>query len=295
MNLSIENLKHFEVLANLQNINKTAQQLAISPSAISFSLTKIESEVGVKLFNRVGKRIFLNSAGREFLEKTQKVLSEFSKLGALKVSEAKFKGNYKIGGSHWLAAKVLARVCCKITKEHTELSSEIKSMDTFRLTTEILTGQIDFALCFNTDPHPEIIQNVVHKGELKILVSKSHPMAEMSFKEWQKVINDFPYVAHKSGKSIERCDNHPIFETFGIRPQVSTLWDSDEVGLELLSHSDSWTLVPDVIALHSKTHVFLDLPKGWVAPYTVSMLYSSMTNQLDVIKRFEEEIKASLS
>lgn len=294
MNISIENLRHFEVLATLQNINQTATRLAISPSAISFSLSKIEAEVGEKLFNRVGKRIFLNSAGREFLEQTTKVLEEFSNLSTFKTGQSKFKGHIRIGGSHWLAAKVLPKACFTLNQEHSDLTCEVRSMDTFKLTNDLLTGQLDFAISFSIDRHPEITQEVLHEGELKIVVSKKHPLAKLKFKEWQKQLSNYPHAAHKSGKLIERCDDHPMFAKFGIQPKITSFWDNDEVGLELLRISDAWTLMPDLVVGDSKEFCFLDLPKGWQAPFTVSLLYCSVTNQLDLIKMFEVEIRKKL-
>jgi LysR family cyn operon transcriptional activator len=294
MNISIENLKHFEILASIQNINQTAIRLAISPSAISFSLSKIEAEVGEKLFNRVGKRIFLNSAGRDFLDQTKKVLGEFSNLSTFKNSETKFKGHLRMGASHWLASKVLPHACMKINQEHSDLLCEVRSMDTFRLTNDLLTGQLDFAMSFSIDPHPEVIQESVYDGGLKIVVSKHHPLAKLPPKEWLKEINRYPHVAHKSGKLIERCDDHPMFAKFGIQPKISFLWDNDEVGLELLRISDAWTLMPDLITEKSKEFCALSLPKGWEAPYSISLLYCTMTTQQDVIKKFGDEIRDHL-
>jgi DNA-binding transcriptional LysR family regulator len=294
VNLSIDNLKHFKTLATLQNINQTAIRLAISPSAISFSLTKIETEMGEKLFNRVGKRIFLNSAGRVFLEQTDKVLNEFAGLDTFKNTQNKLKGHVRIGASHWLASKVIPKASIKMSQLHPDLTTEVRSMDTFRLTSDLLTGQLDFALSFSIDRHPEILQDVLYEGQLRIAVSKKHPLAKVKFKEWQKELCKYPHSAHKSGKMIERCDDHPMFKKFGIIPKISSYWDNDEVGLEILRLSNAWTLLPDLVPADSKDLCFLDLPKDWQAPYNVNVLYCTGTNQFDLIKTFANLIKLKL-
>ena len=53
-------LKYFSELAKRQHLNKTAQEMLVTPSAISSSLARLEKEMGVKLFDRVGRNIRLN-------------------------------------------------------------------------------------------------------------------------------------------------------------------------------------------------------------------------------------------
>lgn len=57
-------LKYFSELAKRQHLNKTAQEMLVTPSAISSSLARLEKEMGVKLFDRVGRNIRLNNYGK---------------------------------------------------------------------------------------------------------------------------------------------------------------------------------------------------------------------------------------
>ena len=57
-------LKYFSELAKRQHLNKTAQEMLVTPYAISSSLDRLEKELGVKLFDRVGRNIRLNNYGK---------------------------------------------------------------------------------------------------------------------------------------------------------------------------------------------------------------------------------------
>ena len=53
------------------------------------------------------------------------------------------------------------------------------------------------------------------------------------------------------------------------------LFDSYNVAMEFLRHSDSWSLIPDCFLGHTALHpqiVFLDLPPTWKAPFTVQVI-----------------------
>lgn len=62
--MNLLQLKYFSALAKSQHLNKTAQEMLITPSAVSASLARLEKELGVKLFDRVGRNIQLNQYGR---------------------------------------------------------------------------------------------------------------------------------------------------------------------------------------------------------------------------------------
>lgn len=67
-------LKYFCALAKNQHLNQTAQEMCVTPSAISSSLARLEHELGVKLFDRIGRNIRLNENGRIFLKHTEQAL-----------------------------------------------------------------------------------------------------------------------------------------------------------------------------------------------------------------------------
>ena len=66
--MELYQLKYFEEVANQQSMSQAAEQLHISQPALSKAIAKLESELGVKLFDRVGKRIVLNERGANFRE-----------------------------------------------------------------------------------------------------------------------------------------------------------------------------------------------------------------------------------
>ena len=68
-------LSYFKALAENGNLTRTAKQLYISPPALSASISRLEKELGVSLFDRVGNRLVLNARGKIFLEHTGRVLS----------------------------------------------------------------------------------------------------------------------------------------------------------------------------------------------------------------------------
>lgn len=74
--MNIQNLRYFAIVAKLENVTKAAELMHTSQSAVSKNILALEEEFGVNLFDRFGKKLVLNDAGRRFLQSCEKILEE---------------------------------------------------------------------------------------------------------------------------------------------------------------------------------------------------------------------------
>ena len=75
-NMNIQNLRYFAIVAKLENVSKAAELMHTSQSSISKNIFTLEEELGVKLFDRHGKKLILNDAGKRFLQSCDRILQE---------------------------------------------------------------------------------------------------------------------------------------------------------------------------------------------------------------------------
>ncbi|MBR0374063.1 MAG: LysR family transcriptional regulator [Mogibacterium sp.] len=74
--MNIQNLRYFAIVAKLENVSKTAELMHTTQSAVSKNISTLEEELGIRLFDRMGKRLILNDAGRRFLQSCERILEE---------------------------------------------------------------------------------------------------------------------------------------------------------------------------------------------------------------------------
>lgn len=68
-------LWYFREIAHSGHLSRTAEKLHIAQPSLSQMLKRLESELGVSLFDRVGKRLILNENGAIFLKYTDQIFS----------------------------------------------------------------------------------------------------------------------------------------------------------------------------------------------------------------------------
>ena len=65
--MDLKRLQTFVVVADLGTVSKAALRLRISQSALSRQISDLEYECGFKLFDRIGRRLFLTTRGEQLL------------------------------------------------------------------------------------------------------------------------------------------------------------------------------------------------------------------------------------
>jgi len=90
-----------------RSFRKAAQSLGVSPSTLSNSISALEADIGIRLFNRTTRSVFLSDAGQTFLQRLSPVVSELEQvLDGVAELRDRPKGVLKISVSE-VAARIL--------------------------------------------------------------------------------------------------------------------------------------------------------------------------------------------
>lgn len=73
--MEINQIKQFRVIARTESISKAAELLFIAQPSLSQTLKRMENELGTPLFERRGRRILLNGAGKIFLKYCDEIIT----------------------------------------------------------------------------------------------------------------------------------------------------------------------------------------------------------------------------
>ena len=74
--MEIRQLVTFIRASQFQSFSKAAESLGYSQSAVTVQIRALEDELGVRLFDRLGKRVVLTGQGENFLQNAKRILDE---------------------------------------------------------------------------------------------------------------------------------------------------------------------------------------------------------------------------
>ncbi|HJY49256.1 MAG TPA: LysR family transcriptional regulator, partial [Stellaceae bacterium] len=79
--MDLKRVRTFVTVADLGTVSKAALHLHISQSALSRQISDLEDDCGFKLFDRIGRRLFLTTRGEQLLGDCRGVLGQWGSLG----------------------------------------------------------------------------------------------------------------------------------------------------------------------------------------------------------------------
>ncbi len=77
--MDLVQLEYFKAVAESGHLTNAAKKLNVAQPALSVSIARLENEVGVPLFDRVGRGIYLNKCGEIYLEYVEQALGVMKK------------------------------------------------------------------------------------------------------------------------------------------------------------------------------------------------------------------------
>lgn len=203
--MEIRNLKTFLHAASLQNVTKAAAELGYSQSAVSVQIRQLEQELGVPLFDRIGKNVYLTSFGRELVPYARKAVAAVSEVENFGKSAADLSGTIRIGVTDSLFELLMEQLLLSYHSRFPHVRVELLVDTTVNLTQLLQQGSID-AMCVIDDPLPPTQWHIWRQTETPIVLAASpeHPLSgkgsvsvqELSDAELILMENGAPYNRH---------------------------------------------------------------------------------------------------
>ena len=198
-------LSYFRALAEREHLYQTATELYISPSALSAAISRLESELGVQLFDRVGRNIRLNESGKKFYVHVQRILDELDRACAeLKKTELAVENTLNVVTStHVLWEDPFSEFIMKNPK----VLFNHRTMSVDRLANMEQTVNCDFIITALADIPPENYEYaiLIPNDKPMLAVYEGHPLAQR--KEISLIeASGEPFVALSKSFSVVRLN-----------------------------------------------------------------------------------------
>ena len=164
------------------HFKKAAEECYVSPSTLSNAITELETQLGVKIFERNNKKVIVTSLGHEILSKAKKIKLEVKNIHELAQHNVDgLSSSLSIGIIPTISPYFLPLVLPKLQKEFSNLQLKIEEGQSQILTNRVKEGDLDMAIL----ALPYDVQDL------------------MSFKFWEE---DFFWVSHSQNKNAGKSE-----------------------------------------------------------------------------------------
>lgn len=229
--MELNQLRYFQVVAKHQHMTRAANELQISQSSLSKTITALEKDVGANLFDRIGGRIVLNAVGKQFLERIDRSLME--------IDDAVREANTNDTGQVTFAAgnsATCASYMYNFIQKHLSIRLNHYPMPNKRMHEALEQGGIDFALSYDNLTSEKILWQPLVKEEVLLLVSCRHASADRNYADLEEFKDDL-FIFNNSDFGATEIGDY-FCKQAGFEPRI--LFEGDEPRLALRLVSDNY-------------------------------------------------------
>lgn len=177
--LDSRQLRAFSALARTGSFTLAAKELFLSQSAVSHSMKALEEDVGCRLLDRVGKKVFLTQAGEQLLAHAEKILREMKTARDSLQQLGKWgKGKLRLGASTTACQYIIPNALTEFKRRFADCAIHIEPGDTTLLIDALLENRIDLAISLHPQTDEPLEFRPLFTDELQFLVSPAHPWAK---------------------------------------------------------------------------------------------------------------------
>lgn len=167
-------LKIFITVSDLGSMTAAAKALFIAQPTVSQAVSELEDYYGVKLFERLSRRLYITEQGKKLLSYARHIIDLFNDM-----KQEMNEDNYtviKVGASFTIGTCMLPSLVNQFTKNYPSLQIKGAIKNTKDIENMIIHNDIDFAIVEGTLHDPSIIATPFMDDHLVLVCGKNHPL-----------------------------------------------------------------------------------------------------------------------
>ncbi|WP_449431836.1 LysR family transcriptional regulator [Pseudomonas putida] len=242
--MDLANLSAFIAIAETGSFSAAGERLHLTQPAISKRIAGLEQQLGMRLFDRLGREVTLTEAGRALLPRAYQILNVLDDTRrALTNLSGKVSGRLTLATSHHIGLHRLPPLLRAFTRQHPAVALDIQFMDSEAAYDEILHGRAEIAvITLAPEPHHLIKASPVWDDALDFVAAPEHPLAsngKVSLADVARHPAVFP-----GGNTFTHHIVQRLFESQGLTPNIAMSTNYMETIKMMVSIGLAWSVLP---------------------------------------------------
>jgi LysR family cyn operon transcriptional activator len=245
--MDLRQLRYFVAVAELASFSRAAEQLHITQPALSRQIKELETELRLRLFDRLGRHIALTAAGKEVLTRSQALLNEASHLNALATELAGgSRGMIRLGATPQTLESLVSRLLARYRRLRPDVEVALVEDGAASLLSQVEGGLIHLAIAGLPGDTPLMGRVLFPLGVLAVL-PQSHPLRSQKTLDVTDLANQPLLLLRKSFMTRQLFDG--ACQVAHLRPRILLESGSPHSLLALAADGHGIAVIPSTVRL----------------------------------------------
>lgn len=248
--MTLQHLRYFLAVAATGSFSAAARQAHVTQPTVSNGVSELEKELGVKLFNRSGRRVSLTMEGRALVSYGMQIqdLVEAAE-GRLKRRDLQPGEGFQFGAIDAAVTYLLPDILKRYVGEFPGLSLSVQVAPSRYLVEDLLNNRSEFAIISLPFDHPRIETVSIYRDPMPLVVGAGHPFCLRSPVTLGEVAEEPLILFHSDSVSRRIVDEQ--FAEAGVAPDVVMEMRSPEAMRKLVEVGVGISFLPQMTVQES--------------------------------------------
>lgn len=258
-----KSLEYILEVARSGSIAQSAKKLYITPSALSKYIQNKEQELGVRLFDRTGKKFVLTYAGARYVEWSKEIVNLQERMQEELHNIAKEDaGRVHIGFPIIQSKPIISKVIPEYKKLYPNMEIVLEESSSIELEKQVAENRLDFAVVTTERIQPKIIYQKISGSQMVLAVPANHPIIATAVEKrgfrypWIDITQTAGenYIVLYREQMLRRFADR-LFETYHMAPNMPIQVFMIETTLQCVANNLGVTITVDTPVLNADQEV----------------------------------------
>ncbi len=205
--MTLQQIKYVITVAEKGSMNKAAEELFVAQPTLTAAIHELEKEVGITIFIRTSRGVFLTSEGQEFLNDARQLYQEYEWISDKYSDISTMKQKFSVSSQHYsFVDKAFVETVKQFGTQSFDFS--IREEETSRVIENVKEMRSQVGIIFLSDFNRKILTKLLHDGGLEfnhiidtsayVYLWKKHPLASNAFITFDELKN-YPCLSFDQG------------------------------------------------------------------------------------------------
>ena len=164
--MTLTQLRYVIAIANAGSMNEAARNLFISQPSLSSTVKDLEEEIGVELFRRSNRGIFVTPEGEEFLGYARQVVEQYELMESKYISKKPSKKKFSVSTQHYtFAVDAFVEMVKQFGMDEYEFA--IHETKTYSVIENVKNFKSEIGILYLNDFNSKILTKLFHEFNLE--------------------------------------------------------------------------------------------------------------------------------
>jgi len=160
------------------NYTRAAEELFLSQPSVSRQIQQLEEDLGVALFEQIGKTLYVTDAGKTLVLEAERILGTIERgAEAVRAHRTAARGSLRIGASTTPGYYLLPRPLRDFCRLYPQAEVEFRVQNSRKIARLLVENQLDLAFIGGAMPDGDLILEPLLEDEIVCFAAHDHPLA----------------------------------------------------------------------------------------------------------------------